>query len=241
MKKKLYFFWMGSLLASATWLGCPAKTTIVRDGQNNTNTEPTSDRPLPRRAFVPIRKRLDPLPTGLQTMKFKKGQDDALLYLHPDGVLSEKVLVGEDGKWTSTLIPLKRHRSWFIKVDPEPGAKLGVYTSISLIMAVYHSPGGYAATSRFSVQFLLRRGETETELFSTMVLARGQRFQDYTVDNREIATETPLQPGDILVFRVAHRTGSNGAIGVGGVKDGGYGPRFMISIRQIGNFYKTTK
>lgn len=246
MNKRLCLLWLGGCLVSWTWLGCPT-TTTVRNNQNNattdnsSTTEPSAERPKPRADFVPIRKQLDSLPAGIQTMKFKKDQEDAMLYLHPEGVLSEKPLVGEDGKWQSYLIPTKRHRSWYIQVEPEGGAKLGVYTSISLIMAVFNSPGGYAATSRFAAIFLIRRGDKEIELFRTMVLARGQRYQYYGVDNREIATETPLQKGDVLVFRVAHRTGSTGALGVGGVKDGGYGPRFMISTRQIGNFYKTTK
>ena len=78
----------------------------------------------------------------------KKGQDDVLLYLHPKGVLSAKPLPGSNNKWKSRFIPIKRHRSWFVKLDPDPGATLGTYTSVSIIMAVYNAAGGYARTSQ---------------------------------------------------------------------------------------------
>lgn len=249
MKKQKWFLVVGACLVGCVFAGCPKSSTPVKKetdkkttapaGMNDTNTKVT--RPTKKRDFVPIRKRLAAPPADVKTVKFKKGQDDMMLYLHPKGILSPKPMPGSDGKWVSTYIPIKRKKSWFIKVDPEEGAELGTYTSISVIMAVYNAPGGYATTSRFSVRFLLRRNGQEKELFRTMLLARGQRYKYYGVDNREIATRTKLQKGDILVFQVVHRTGSTGAVGVGGVKQAELGPRFMISTRNIGNFYQYTK
>lgn len=243
MREKSWFFLLlVAFGASVVQTGCPSSSPQVRKApEAKTNTAKAEPAPPARRAFVPIRKRLESLPANIQTLKVKKGQDDVLLYLHPKGVLSAKPLPGSKGKWISQFIPIKRHRSWFAKLDPEPGATLGTYTSVSVIMAVYNAAGGYATTSRFSVRFLLRRGGKEVELFRTMLLTSGQRYKYYGVDNREIATETKLQKGDVLIFRLAHRTGSSGALGMGGVKVGMLGPRFMISKRQIGNFYQYTK
>ncbi len=248
-KTSLGLMLLGAVWGSTSLTGCPSSTSQVHKSTeaSNTNTTTTNSSntavvtPSKRHKFVPLRKRLEPLPAGIQTLKVKKKQDDVLLYLYPKGVLSSKPLTGTPGKWKARFIPIKRHRSWFIRLEPEEGASLGIYTSVSLIMAVFNSAGGYATTSRFSVRFLLRRGDKETELFRTMLLARGQRYKYYGVNNREIATKTRLQKGDILIFRVVHRTGSSGAVGVGGVKVGLLGPRFMISKRQIGNFYQYTK
>lgn len=256
MKMQKWSLVLGACLVSLVFAGCPNSSTPVKtNDQSDMKNAPAGVSSTPagmsgtstqvakpdKRSFVPASKRLKPLPSGVETVKFKKGQDDLMLYLHPKGILSTKPLPGKKGQWKSTYIPVKRGKSWFIKLDPDEGSELGTYTSISLIMAVYNAPGGYATTSRFSIRFLLRRNGAEKELFRTMVLARGQQYKYYGVDNREIATRTKIQKGDVLVFRVMHRTGSTGAVGVGGVKQAELGPRFMISTRNIGNFYQYTK
>jgi len=110
-------------------------------------------------------------------------------------------------------------------------------------MAIWNSPGGYASTSRVALQFLIRRGKKDTLLFSTLQMAKGQSYKAYTVTNREINydndSESLLKEGDVLIFRVKHRSGNGGAVALGGGL-GARGNFFVIAQHQIGDYRQYT-
>jgi hypothetical protein len=227
-------------------VGCPATSNkeIKQEKVADVPQKPKSEQP-PAKSLTDAERRklilnpLEPLPQNIETIKISKDQDDFHLYLHPGGLLRKKALEGKDGHWLPKIIPFNGHRSWFVRIEPEKGASLGTYTVIHTILAIYSSAGGTSATSRMSVRFLLRRGKREQELFRTMIIARGREFRFYVVQNREIASNTPLQSGDIFIFRLYHRSGNNGAMGLRGTQ-GSHGPQIVISHRQISDYYRYT-
>ncbi len=240
--KRLIPWW--TVIAAVTLsFGCPSSERVKVEDRRTSGTEQSgaeTSAGKTGKSEGDQAPRLEPLPKGVKTVKIKKDQKDLQLYLYPGGILDTKPMPGKEGQWKAVFIPQKGFRSWFVKLDPEPGAALGTYTIIHLVMAAFNDPTGFKRSAYYSVRYYLRRGENETELFRTMLIVRGQRYQVYRVLNREIAEETKLQPGDILILRVHHKRGVLGAVGLGGVV-GYMGSQFVISHRMLSDYYQITR
>ncbi len=98
MKMQKWSLVLGACLVSLVFAGCPKSSTPVKtNDQSDMKDAPAGVSSTPagmsgtsttvakpdKRSFVPASKRLKPLPAGVETVKFKKGQDDLMLYLHP--------------------------------------------------------------------------------------------------------------------------------------------------------------
>lgn len=181
------------------------------------------------------------LPDNIETVTVKKGIP-LYLFMRPNGILSTKPQPGKG--WKNQMVSKRRSRSWYVRLKPKDGAKLGRYVFARVIMAIWNSAGGYRSTSRYAFEFLLRRGKKTTLLFSAMQLPKGQRYQAYDIANREINYENEgertIKEGDILIFRVKHRSGNTGAVGLGGgLKE--RGNFFVIAPQRISDYYQYTK
>jgi hypothetical protein len=222
--------------------GCTSSQTALQKKQmQQAKAESKPGGLLPRSSRKILKKRYHKkMPDGIQTLAVKKGIP-ITLYLHPKSLLSEKPFMAKN--WINRPLLKGRSRSWYIKLDPRPGAKLGRYVFVRSIMAVWTDAGGFRSTSRVSAQFLLRRGKKETLLFSSMQLPKGKRYQAYDITEREInynnESERIIKKGDILIFRIKHRSGNGGVVALGG----GLGVRgsFFVITQQRSDYYKYTK
>ena len=177
--------------------------------------------------------RLDPLPKNIKTIKVKKGIP-VHLYMHADGTLDALPTKAKD--WQPVAISKQSHYSWFARLVPQDGVSLGIYTIFSAVIAVYNDPGGYEKTANFRVRYLIRRGNTEFEIFKVMMRSKGQRYQVVTLENREIPQETKIKKGDILVLRLEHRKGNASAVGLRGGKVGIRTNFVTISPHALGDY-----
>lgn len=229
-----------AILSTVFW-GCPSSSSQVK--QNAASVKKSkSSLLLPQSSKKVLKKRYyKRLPAGIQTVRLKKGI--ALhLFLHPKNILKKQPYMSK--QWANQMIRKGGSRSWYVRLKPDPGAKLGRFIFVRTIMAVWNAAGNFGVTSRMSAQFLLRRGKKETLLFSTMQLPKGQRYQAYDVSNREInynsEEERNIKEGDILIFRMKHRSGNGGSVALGG----GLGVRgnfFVLTPHNISNYYQYTK
>lgn len=214
-------------------MGCPSQQ--VKKDDKAQKVVKKDEQPLPRLRPKPL-PGVAQVPKNVHTFRVKKGIPFHA-YLHADGTLRNDAPKNKD--WKPVMVGIRGKRSWFAKLKPDAGVKVGAYVVIHVVLAVYAGAAGYSRSARFRASFAIRRGEKETELISSMLIARGNRYAVYRVFNVEIAPDyqLALKEGDLLVFRLQHRKGPTAAVGVGG-NTGPQGSQVVLSPNEIGNYYQ---
>ena len=223
------------LVLAGVWsTGCatnpqPKPDRTAASTKGGTTTAAPAPRARPKPLAKPFKPRVEPMPAGVKTFKVRRGIPITVYFR--DG----RILSAEPRKtktWKPVFVPRRHYTTWFAKLTP---GELGTFLHIQLIMAVWHGPAGYRRPGRFSLRILIRHGDKEEEVFRTMIVARGQRYQVYNM-YREIAQTPKIKPGGVLVVRLYHRGGSTGAVGVGGGV-GFNGAQITISPNKMSPYY----
>lgn len=175
------------------------------------------------------------LPEKMETLIFpKKGFFQA--YLHPGGLLKGDAPQNKKNDWPKDYLRPKQQLTWYARLRPEAGAKLGSYMSNFVVMATYNDPAGFRQSAIVLLQAGLIRNGKEDLFFQSLQKPRGQNYARYDQPNREINADITLQKGDIIFFRVKHRKGPAGAVAYGGGL-GSASTQFIISNNELGSKY----
>ena len=203
-----------ALTCAFLFAGCPSKTTQVKKQPVKTVKKEDNSLPPPE-GGGDLPGGPQDVPKNVVTMKLKKGLP-LVAYLHDGKIMKKKNPTGK--KWIKTPIPYQGKVSWYLKVDPN-GNKLGRFIYMQLIIACYAGQAGFKKSAFLSLRILLRRDGKEQELFRSMLRASGNRYQGYTLVDRELSSNPDLKKGDVLIFRVVHKKGANGVVGMAGGTD----------------------
>jgi hypothetical protein len=175
------------------------------------------------------------LPDGIETIIFpKKGFFQA--FLHPGGLLKGDAPQNKKDDWSKDYLRPKQTMTWYARLRPETGAKIGSYLSNFVIMATYNDPAGFKQSAIVLLQVGLLRDGKEQLFFQSLQKPRGQNYARYDQPNREINTQITLQKDDLIFFRVIHRKGPPGAVAYGGGL-GSASSQFIISQEELGSKY----
>ena len=229
MKHTIWLAILGMLCLT----GCPGK--VIREPEPIPSIRVVKiSRGVAKKKLLPKHLRHEDTPKNIQSIIVRKGQDFQA-FLLKDKTMSP---VNPDNKdWKTRDIGRKGRLQWFIKLNPRgKNPDLGVYVSIRVVIALYGGMMGSSRPGFFNAELYLRRGGKDTLLFTTMLKASGRSYARYDLSNREIADNTKIQKGDILIFRLRHRRGAYGAVGIGGGL-GLYGSQIVISNSNTG-YYK---
>ncbi len=225
------------MLALFFLTGCPSSKTqeIKKTPDKPKVTKKEEPILLPKKKkILPPRHAL--VPKNVLTFRLKKGIPWQA-YLYADGTL--RPLPPKGKNWKPVFIQKHKERSWFAVLNPDKGVKLGLYTVIHLIIAVYSGTAGYQRSAFFSARFYIRRGSKRILLFKSFIRASGARYKLYRLYNRELNESFAVQKGDVLEFCLVHTRGATGAVGIGGGTNAS-GSQLVISPNQIGNYYQFT-
>ena len=224
------------VIMSLLFVGCPSSTTqeIKKTVVKKVKKE---EKPLilpKKKVVLPPRHAL--VPKNVVTFRLKKGIPWQA-YLYADGTMRPQAPKGKT--WKPVYIQKKRERSWFARLNPDKGIKLGIYTVVHVIIAVYSGAAGYQRSAFFSAAFYIRRGTQRIKLFKALIRTSGSRYKLYRLYNRELDSSFAVQKGDVLEFCLIHLRGNTGALGIGGNTNAS-GSQLVISPNQIGNYYQFT-
>ncbi|MCK6510981.1 hypothetical protein L6R29_13550 [Myxococcota bacterium] len=194
------------------------------------------DKPAPTQETNPddLNKKLG-LPDGLETIVFpKKGFFQA--FLHPNGLLKADAPQNKKDDWSKDYLRPKQTLTWFARLRPEAGAKIGSYISNFVVMATYNDPAGFQQSAIVLLQAGILRDGKEQLFFQSLQKPRGQNYARYDQPNREINADITLQKDDLIFFRTIHRKGPAGAVAYGGGL-GSASSQFVISHEELGSKY----